>query len=158
MANRKRKASSKPTRRKATGRPTKLTDQVEKDFLTALATGSYIETACNFAGIARDTYYGWMERARKAREKGGKPTVAERRLLEFSDNVKSVLARSEMGDLKRIKDAADSQWQAAAWRLERRYPERWGRTRTEITGPDGGPVAVANWAELVLAAKNLDED
>lgn len=158
MASRKKKPSSKPTRRKQTGRPTKLTDEVETDFLTALAQGSYIETACNFAGVARDTYYGWMERARKAREKGGKLTVAEQRLVDFSDNVKNVLARSEMGDLKRIKVAAESQWQAAAWRLERRYPERWGRTRHEITGPDGGPVAVANWAELVMAARKVDDD
>lgn len=28
-------------------------------------------------------------------------------------------------------------WRAAAWRLERREPERWGRMRHELTGADG---------------------
>lgn len=158
MAKRKSGIASRPTPRKKTGRPTKLTDEAEHDFLVALNQGAYIETACNYAGVARDTYYGWIERARKAREKSGKLTVSEKRLVEFSDKVKKVLAATEMRDLERIKSAAESQWQAAAWRLERRYPERWGRTRHEISGPDGGPVAVANWAELAMAAKRLGDD
>ena len=161
MTNRKNGVSSKPTPRKKTrktGRPSKLTDEVEKDFLIALNQGSYIETACNFAGIARDTYYGWQERARKAREKSGKLTAIEQRLVDFSDKVKKVMASTEMRDLERIKSAAESQWQAAAWRLERRYPERWGRTRHEISGPDGGPISVSSWAELALAAKKIDDD
>jgi len=34
-------------------------------------------------------------------------------------------------------------WRAEAFRLERRFPTRWGQTvRNEITGPDGGPVTV----------------
>lgn len=28
------------------------------------------------------------------------------------------------------------------WRLERRFPDRWGRRRVELTGADGGPVEV----------------
>ena len=32
-------------------------------------------------------------------------------------------------------------WQAAAWYLERRYPDRWGlRTRLEHSTPDGRPM------------------
>ena len=39
------------------------------------------------------------------------------------------------------KAAQDGTWQAAAWFLERRYPELYGRTvRTEVSGPQGGPV------------------
>ena len=32
-------------------------------------------------------------------------------------------------------------WQAAGWYLERKFPDKWGRQRLELTGPDGGPVA-----------------
>lgn len=159
MATKTKKPRSKPTPRKKAkgGRPSKLTDEVAQNFLAAIAHGSYIETACNVAGVARDTFYGWMERAREAQDKGGKLNATERRLVEFSDNVKKILAKAELRDLRMIGNAAESQWQAAAWRLERRYPDRWGRTRHEVTGKDGGPVTVANWAELALAAKNRGE-
>ncbi len=150
---------SKPTARKRSesktiGRPTKLTDEVAKTFLKAIAHGCYIETACNLVGVSRDTYYGWIERANKARAKSGKLTKVEQSLVEFSDSIKKTLAKSELRELEHIVVAGESQWQAAAWRLERRYPDRWGRTRHEVTGADGGPVAVANWAELVTAARN----
>jgi len=36
--------------------------------------------------------------------------------------------------------AENGVWQAAAWRLERKYPDKWGRRRVEVTGPGGGPV------------------
>lgn len=29
-----------------------------------------------------------------------------------------------------IGKAAENQWQAAAWRLERKFPDRWGRNRS----------------------------
>lgn len=148
------KPRSKPTPRKGKGgRPTKLTKDITTNLLAALAHGCYVETACHVAGIHRDTFYGWMERAREAKDKGGKLTAAEGRLVEFSDSVKRTLASAELKDLRNIRLAAEGQWQAAAWRLERRYPERWGRTRHEVTGADGGPVTVANWAELVLRSK-----
>jgi len=33
-------------------------------------------------------------------------------------------------------------WQAAAWKLERRNQDRWGRKRVELTGADGSPLEV----------------
>lgn len=42
----------------------------------------------------------------------------------------------------RIREAARApkHWTAAAWYLERKHPERWGRRRLEITGPEGDPI------------------
>ena len=39
--------------------------------------------------------------------------------------------------MKIIHDASETTWQAAAWWLERRFPDRWGRKqRHEISGGD----------------------
>jgi len=40
-------------------------------------------------------------------------------------------------------------WQAAAWKLERRYPEAYGRRRVEHTGADGGPISLAMTDEVL---------
>jgi len=40
------------------------------------------------------------------------------------------------------KAAAGGHWQAAAWRLERKFPDRWGR-KTKLTGDgEGGEIIV----------------
>ncbi len=44
-------------------------------------------------------------------------------------------------------------WQAAAWRLERKMPHKWGRH--EVTGADGGAIQVK--AGIVLLPPETDE-
>jgi hypothetical protein len=60
-----------------------------------------------------------------------------RGLAEFSDQYQKALAEAEMSSLAKVRAAAGSDWKAAAWFLERRAPDRWGRRRVEVTGPDG---------------------
>jgi hypothetical protein len=48
-------------------------------------------------------------------------------LREFSDAVERAVAEAEARDVALIARAAEKNWQAAAWRLERRAPARWGR-------------------------------
>ena len=61
-----------------------------------------------------------------------------------------------------LTTAAQSQWQAAAWKRERITPERWGRldrAKLEVTGKAGGPVevVVSSWEQLVDAAGKDDD-
>ena len=45
--------------------------------------------------------------------------------------------------------ARDGDWRAQAWLIERRHPSRWGRrTSHELTGPEGGPIAVEEKLDL----------
>jgi hypothetical protein len=127
------------------GRPTKLTPTVERAVCKAVRAGNYIETAAALAGINKDTLYDWLKRgAREATriDAGHEPDAGEAPYVQFSDAVKKALAESESADLRRIERAGADQWQAAAWRLERRFPDRWGRQRVEVTGKDGGPLEV----------------
>lgn len=48
----------------------------------------------------------------------------------------------------------EPQWTAAAWLLERRHNQQFGRQiRQEISGPDGGPIQVDESAEARISEK-----
>jgi hypothetical protein len=120
----KKKSNAKPLAEKtiqtakSAGRPTKFTDEVTSKILMAIRAGNYVETAAAWAGINKDTFYEWLKL-------GAKETKGKYRT--FSDAVGEALAYAEVNDLMHIGNAAKDNWQAAAWRLERRNPTRWGR-------------------------------
>jgi hypothetical protein len=104
--------------------------------------GNYIETAAAYAGIHKTTLYDWLKKG--ANSKSGK-------YREFSNAVDKAMAEAEIRDVALIAQAAKENWQAAAWRLERKYPARWGRkTQHEVTGKDGKPVEITNPKQQLL--------
>ena len=124
------------------GRPPKINDpeRIEK-LLNALKAGNYIDAACAWAGIGENTYYTWMKKGEDA--KSGK-------YREFRESVKEAKAQAEVILVAQIKQAIPEHWQAAAWMLERRNPEKWGRrvVQQEITTKGGGPVEVVVKVDL----------
>jgi hypothetical protein len=121
----------------------KLTPELQKRFIDALKVSLYIETAAAFAGITPQTVRNWI---RWGHEEGGK-----RIYREFAIAVDQALAQVEMLDLQAIRAASKDAWQASAWRLERRFPERWGRVDrvvNEHMGPDGGPIQTEDVSQL----------
>lgn len=114
------------------GRPTKLTPELQEEICKAIRAGNYIETAAAFAGISKNTLYDWMKRGAREKERLAKNPRAkvkksEAPFVDFSDAVEKALAAAEVRDVMLIGKAAETQWQAAAWRLERKFPDRWGR-------------------------------
>jgi len=57
----------------------------------------------------------------------------KRRNPEFVTALKEAEASAEQGFLGRILKHTDKQWTAAAWMLERRWPERWAKREAPIT-------------------------
>ncbi len=102
----------------AGGRPTKLTKETQAKIVEAVRAGAYIETASAFAGIDKASLYAWMKRG-NAQTKGI--------YREFLNAIEKAFADSELRDIMNIGNAAKENWQASAWRLERRFPDRWGR-------------------------------
>jgi transposase len=125
-------------------RPVKLTTHLKEQIALAIRTGNYIEVAAAFAGVSKDTLYRWLRQGQKARSGPYR---------EFSDAVERAMAESEIRDVAIIGKAAEESWQAAAWRLERKHPERWGRkdkVSAEISGRDGGPIEVVDARTALL--------
>lgn len=118
------------------GRPTKLTPKLQEEIVQVIRAGNYVETACSFVGINKTTFYDWLKRgareqARLEKDSSAKIDPQERIYLNFSNAIKKAEAEAEARDVIIIGKAAEHQWQAAAWRLERKFPSKWGR-RTDL--------------------------
>jgi transposase len=128
------------------GRPTVLTPALINQVASLLRSGCLIETAAAAVGITRETLYAWLRKAAKleilrqtefSAERPFELTGEDALLIDFSDTYKKALAIAELQNVATIKRASRKYWQAAAWLLERRYPQRWGRRiRAEITALD----------------------
>ena len=120
------------------GRKTKLDEKRLKKVVEGITAGLPYDTACALAGITYQTFLNWM-RAGEAAESG--------KFFEFFEEVKKAEAIAESVHIANIKKAGNAGvWQADAWMLERRHPEKWGRReqiKQEISGDGGGPVVLA---------------
>jgi hypothetical protein len=110
-------------------RPTKYTAEVVERITEAIGLGATYELAAAYGGISYDTFRTWRET---------KPA--------FFVALKEAEGEAAVRWLRRIEAAAedDKHWQAAAWKLERRYPQDYGRTvaTQEHTGAAGGPLRI----------------
>jgi transposase len=111
---------------KDNGRPTKLTKKLQEQICELLRWGNYIETACNYCEVSKKTLYEWMK-------KGNQEDEGIHR--DFLNAVHKAMAEAEMRDVQNIHNAAKTDWKASAWRLERKFPKKWGRM--ERLGEDG---------------------
>lgn len=100
------------------GRPTDCTPEVTARICKAIRVGMPLEHAAEAGGIHRSTFYRWMQRAEDN----------EQPYRDFRDAVERAVRECEERALRRISKAARlGSWQAAAWLLERRHPEHYGR-------------------------------
>ena len=122
------------------GRPTKLTPEVQDLIVDGINAGLTFGLTCARAGVNPATFYRWLEKGETA--KSGVYS-------EFCDTVSRAKADSAMRLVSQITLQAPTDWRAAAFLLERRFPDDYGK-RSEITGKDGGPVKVEAKTEHVF--------
>lgn len=116
-----------------------------------MLTCAYRETACAAAGIDSKTLRNWLKLAKR----GGK---ANHIYVQFAHDLEVAEAKTEIVDLATISKASREDWRAAAWRLARKNPDRWGeRTRLEHSGPDGGPIETKAAGVVLLPPEDPEE-
>lgn len=131
-------------------RPTKLTDALQQSIVARITSGNYSEVSAESLGIHRATYFRWMAKGRK-QKRGG--------FRDFFDCIKKARASDQVENVARIKCAAKGgslieqktitkpdgtsittrkysrpEWTAAAWLLERKYPNLWGLRNSKAMG------------------------
>ena len=98
-----------------------LDDSVWQRLNQAISVGAYIEDACVFAGISSRQFRRWRELA----EQGVEPYAS--RWQEINKSESQAIVRN----LFNIQNASNNgTWQASAWLLERKYPDKYGRKET----------------------------
>lgn len=112
----------------------KLTPETTQKIFQAIQMGATYELAASYAGITYNTLYNWMKKGEAA--KSGK-------FKDFVKELKEAEGKAAIGWLAKIEKAgSEGDWRAVAWKLERRYPEDYGRQVRELRhqGHDGGPL------------------
>ncbi|HUY98596.1 MAG TPA: hypothetical protein VMW47_13445 [Verrucomicrobiae bacterium] len=103
----------------------KLTPERSETILGLVRSGNYLQTACQYAGIDPGTLSRWLAKGRQDREQGRRTPHAE-----FAEACARAEAHAEAVRIQRVAKAAETDWKADAWYLERRFPDRWGDRRT----------------------------
>jgi len=106
------------------GRPSKLTDQVIKDFTDAIAEGAGYALAADWAKISEQVALHWMREGRKEQERrdaGDKPDKTKDRYLKFLMAVKEAKAEAGLTWQQVVNRAAKTDPQWADRMLKYRY-------------------------------------
>lgn len=139
------------------GRPTKCTPELIESFATYMGAGLYFEDACDLCHIVRSTGWRWLQWGEEAIEEaeGVLEDVAEDKRLyaEFCNTVRAraaaALARNAALIQQRAEGDHPGDWRAAAWFLEHRRPDTWGKREQKLqhSGPGGGKIPVEHSAD-----------
>lgn len=98
-----------------------LTDATADRIAGLLRAGNYDAVAARAVGVSPRTLRDWLQRGRTSTL----PTDDAYR--DLAERVDRARAEGEALHVTRIVRAAEDDWHASAWFLERSYPERWGR-------------------------------
>ena len=119
----------------ARGRPPVLDEGKKREILAILAVGGSRRTAARYVGCALSTIQ---------KTAGRDP--------QFEQAIRRAEHQAELGYLQNIQTAAkkEQHWRAAAWALERRNPDEYGRRKPDVFTPGQVRSLLAQLAEIVL--------
>lgn len=120
----------------------KLSKELIDSLVELIAKGNYAKDACGYMGVSEELFYYWKKNGKNLYKKYEKEEIKKEELTEYQSLLLyffQCLKKAEKAAIIEavavIKTAAKDQWQAAAWYLERRAYQDWGRKdKIEIKG------------------------
>lgn len=147
------------------GRPRaipKISEEKRKAALEMVRAGRPLELIADALGIARSTLQAAKVRGVELQERVDAGEVLEGQELDewvFCASLTELRAKNAFKLQDAVLAASDNSWKAQAWLLERMHHDVFGpRSKTELTGTDGGPIQVeGRQPVLFIPAKKPDE-
>lgn len=145
--------------KRAKGRPTKYTPGIARVILDRLCEGESLKSICDSPGMPkRETVHQWVvddrdgfaakyDHAREVQATNHAENIA--RLAAKAES----MAHDESAVPAAIKVAVD----AHKWCAERMSPRRRFAPRSEISGPDGGPVETESRVSIYLPSNGREK-
>lgn len=140
--------------------PRKLDEQTIEVVANAIRAGANVQDAAHHAGVSKASLMDWLAYGRAARVEG--ITTIYSALL---DRVERARADCKLESIAIIRAAArdrvengvkkPGQWAAAAWWLERRYPDEYGQRFRALIGIE--PERATTAVEALLREVFTDE-
>lgn len=140
------------------GKPSKLTEERTAKVVELIKAGNYTETAVITAGLGKSTHYAWMKKGKEAKRRN--------KFVEYREAIKEAEAWAESRHVAIISKHAETTWQASAWWLERKMPEKWAKREVlnvnadvkQEVKVDMSPVEEKAMAELLDTAAGIPEE
>ncbi|MFI9845051.1 hypothetical protein ACIHFD_49090 [Nonomuraea sp. NPDC051941] len=160
-----------------TGRPTKLTQELQEALCEYVRKGNYLTVACDLIGVHESTVYRWLERGEALAVEDADAAASDldpddARFLDFYQAFTRARAQAEamfvevvvqvatggvsIKEVIRQPDGSIEERQytppdakpAFEW-LARTRHERWGQRKAlEVSGPNGAPVQLSHQADV----------
>ena len=114
----------------------KITPKRAKALIEKIENGVPVMYAVRAAGIHESTYYNYKQLYQKFMNKEEVPQGKKHKfLIEMFEKIKEAEAKFIEKNVLLIQVASVDNWQAAAWQLERRAPDHFGKKeRHEVSG------------------------
>jgi len=112
------------------GRPEKLNNELKESIVNCIRSGLSYKYTCYYVGIVEKTFIDWRQHGESDINEGIDSIYSQ-----LSEEVKKAESEAILMRLKNIHNASKESWQAAAWFLERKYHNEFGRKdRHQIEG------------------------
>jgi hypothetical protein len=117
------------------GRPAVLDTEKKSKIIAILSVGCSQIVAAHYVGCSR-----WTIRREAMRD------------TQFADELRKAIGNAELGLVKNIRNAAKKEqyWRAAAWVLERCYPEKYARHGPDVITLEQIGVLLTKFSEIVI--------
>lgn len=116
----------------ATKGVTILTEAYIRSIATALESGCHRNEAAAAVQVNKNTFHGWRKRGIDDRNEG--KTANESIYVKFIEACDMAEAAAQHSMIEKIREAGKDpkHWQANAWILEHRNPEKWSNSQQLI--------------------------